>query len=165
MARKKKTGVENPMAAIAADVKGLRKIDWNYGHAVAPAVHTIEFYHRDCPQPLGIVWFWFSGADRLEILNSFVFELVRHCGIRTFLHDRLREHYPERDIISQRGTESGEAWMTAAGYKRGRPGWIFPAAKPSVGGLSGECRGTVRGSKRSRVRKLSRRQRDKGSAT
>jgi hypothetical protein len=136
MKRKRKiTDKPNPMAAIAADVKALKQTTWNYGRAVNAGVHTIEFYHQDCPFPLGIVWFWFSAADRIEILHSFVVEHVRRCGIRTFLHARLREGYPLRDIVSQRGTDSGEAWMTAASYERGRAGWISPAAKPSAGAL------------------------------
>ena len=107
------------------DIRARRKIKFYFGQAAVPGTFTAEVYHDHCPMPLSVVWFGFSGLDCIQIQNSFTFEYVRRAGLRTYINEKLLESYPNRYILSGAGTESGEAWMKAAGYKKTKSGWEY----------------------------------------
>lgn len=105
-------------------------LSFHYGKAGAPGTFTAEAYHEDCPMPLCVVWFGFVGLNAIQIQNSFTFEYVRRCGLRTFIHRKMLEAYPGRYILSGAGTKSGQAWMKSVGYKQTKAGWeCHPKAK------------------------------------
>jgi hypothetical protein len=102
-----------------------------YGHAAAPGVRTLEAYHIEMPQPLGIVWFSHCGLKTIEILSSYTESHVQRCGIRTFIHKSMLSGYPTVDrIISGSGTESGKAWMIKQGYTETPDGWVYQRITP-----------------------------------
>lgn len=96
-----------------------------YGESSIPGCHTIEVRHQDFPMPLAVVWFSFFGLNGIQIYNSFVFEKVRRCGLRTMIHEEMLRSYPKHYVISGAGTTSGQAWMKATGYRKTKAGWEF----------------------------------------
>lgn len=112
---------------VRQDIKARRKLCIASGESGNAGVHTIEAYHTDFIGPIAVVWYMFSGRDRLEILNSYVDERLRRCGLRTHLHEAFIKFYPERVIVSNTGTKTGLAWMKATGYKlvQNGAGWEY----------------------------------------
>lgn len=126
MNRRRPKWIDDRWAEIGREIKSRTHLSYHYGRAAIPGLDTIEAYHRDLPWPVGIVWYNFVGLNALQVLNSFVFENLRRCGVRTYLHERLLSAYPNRDlIITTSGTKSGLAWMKATGYKQTENGWEF----------------------------------------
>lgn len=80
-------------------------------------------WDENCTAPVGQVTFTQSGEsaqtgkDRLEILDSYVSPSHRRKGVRTFLAEKIFEHWKPSVVMSQSGTETGEPWMRAVGYK------------------------------------------------
>ena len=95
------------------------------GEAGNAGIHTIEAYHCDFVGPVAVVWFLFSARDRIEILNSYVDERLRRCGLRTYIHEAFLRYYPNRVIVSHSGSKYGLAWMKATGYKLTESGWEY----------------------------------------
>lgn len=91
-----------------------------FGYSSVPGVFTIEARLPDMPYPLAIVWYrLLHRTTEIEILNSLVFERLRRCGLRTWLHKELCAAYPAvKKIVTEGGTESGLAWLRSAGFKR-----------------------------------------------
>lgn len=107
------------------DCKNGRGTQLLSGEAAASGIHTLEVYHKDFVGPIAVVWFIFSGLDRIEILNSNVDERLRRCGLRTMIHKCMLRFYPTRIIVSSTGSKLGIAWMKAAGYKQAASGWEY----------------------------------------
>ncbi len=96
------------------------------GRSTVPGCRTLELCHKDFPMPLGIIWISFPGRETAYINNSFVDERFRRCGIRSMLHWKPFDYWPNlKRIISGGGTEQGKAWMTAIGYKQTVDRWEF----------------------------------------
>ena len=110
-------------------LRGEHGLTYQFGKAAIAGTFTMEAFHDDCPMPLCVVWFNFCGLDTVQILNSFTFEYVRRSGLRSYLHRKMSEAYPTRRIISGAGTDSGIAWMKAAGYKQCKAGWEYRPKK------------------------------------
>jgi hypothetical protein len=96
-----------------------------YGKAANPGTFTVEIFHEEMPMPVCVVWFRFFGLEGIEIDNSFTFEYLRRCGLRTMAHNFLVRAYPEHYFLSGAGTKSGAAWMKAVGYRQTSAGWEF----------------------------------------
>ena len=96
---------------------------YGFSETTIPGTHAIEVRHQDFPMPLAIVWYGFSGWDRLDIFNIFTFEYARRCGLASFALKKLQEHYPDRKMFSGAGTELGQAWMKAVGFRKSAAGW------------------------------------------
>ena len=70
------------------------------------------------PHPMGIVWIRFPGNTTIETLGSFVDSRVRRCGIRTAIHNWMLTQWPEvQRVITTSGTDYGQAWLKATGFK------------------------------------------------
>lgn len=95
------------------------------GKCGAAGIFTTEVYHTAFLGPICVVWFNFCANDRIQVLNSYVDERLRRCGLRTMVHKQMLEWYPNRTIVSSHGTKSGQAWMKAVGYKQTEAGWEF----------------------------------------
>lgn len=112
------------------DAKARERLEFRFGRAASPGVFTAEVYHEELPGPLAVVWFNYCGQDTIHILNSMVFEYVRRCGLRTFIHEKLLAICRDVDrIVSGGGTESGAAWMKSVGYVKSKAGWEFRRPK------------------------------------
>lgn len=95
----------------------------SFGNASIPGCATIEATHVDFPMPLATVWYR-ATYGHIEVLNSFVFEFVRRCGLRTFLHRQLIEAYPSALLITTgAGTPDGLRWLKATGFRWRETGW------------------------------------------
>lgn len=105
-------------------------LEFRFGRAAQPGVFTAEVYHEELPGPLAVVWFNYFGLGGIQILDSFVFEYVRRCGLRTFIHEKMLAICNECElIVSGGGTESGAAWMKSVGYVKNKRGWEFRRPK------------------------------------
>jgi hypothetical protein len=112
------------------DARARERLQFRFGRAAQAGVFTAEVYHEDLAGPLAVVWLNYFGLGGIQILNSFVFEYVRRCGLRTFIHEKLLACCNECDLIlSGAGTESGAAWMKATGYVKNKNGWEFRRPK------------------------------------
>jgi len=111
--------------SLRKQIKARRDLVTMFGRAAIPGTQTIELFHYDLPMPLCVVWYQFSGLDCIQIDNSFVFEHVRRCGLRTMAHEQLLRAYPDHWFLSGAGTKSGAAWMRAVGYRQTSSGWEF----------------------------------------
>lgn len=100
-----------------------------WGMSPIPGTFTANVFHEDMPMPLCVVYYNFFGNEGIQINNSFTFEYVRRSGLRTLIHEKMLEAYPDRWILSGAGTESGTAWMKATGYKKTSLGWEFRRKK------------------------------------
>lgn len=100
------------------------------GRSIVPGCRTLELCHKDLPMPIGIIWISFPGRETAYVNNSYVDERFRRCGIRTMLHWKLFDYWPNlKRVISGGGTESGQAWMRAIGYTRTADRWEFRKKK------------------------------------
>ncbi len=128
---------------LAAELKTDRsRLFYGWGESAVPGVKTIEAVHPSCGCPLATVWFRWISAAQIDILYSFVRPGIRRCGIRTYLHERLLQTWPDARITTNSGTLDGIAWMTKVGFKYHPPGeWVFerkpcPPNKPARGRAS-----------------------------
>lgn len=110
---------------VRKEIKAGYKIGLAMGEAGNQGIHTIEVYHTDFIGPIGVCWFLFSSRDRIEILNIYVDDRLRRCGLGRYLHDGLIRFYPSRVIVSHSGSKLGEPWMKAVGYKLTPAGWEY----------------------------------------
>lgn len=93
---------------------------------MVPGTCTIEATLLDMPMPLATVWYSFVGRGEIQVMNSFVDERYRRCGLRTLLHERMLACYPAVDrIVTGGATQSGRAWLKSAGFKKCRTGYEF----------------------------------------
>lgn len=99
-------------------------LSYGYGHSFIPGCSTAEIGHRDFVGPLAILWFNVNG-DRLSILNIFVDDRLRRCGLATSLLRLLAQGYPTKIIRSDDGTKLGKAWMTHVGFVETPSGWDY----------------------------------------
>lgn len=95
-----------------------------------PGIWTAVAAVDGLSQPIGRVDYGFFGfgtkRPTLNIVNSWVHQDLRRCGLRTLIHQRMLEWYPEVVLIrSDRGTADGAAWMKAVGYREAAGGWEF----------------------------------------
>ena len=102
-------------------------LTYGFGRSALPGIYTIEVMHTDWGTPIGCVWYRQIGANKIiEITQSFIREDCRRCGLRTYLHEKLQEAYPEvTKIITGGGTKEGRKWMLATGYRKTEDGWTF----------------------------------------
>lgn len=112
---------------LAAELKTDRsRLFYGWGQSAVPGVKMIEAVHPDCGCPIGTVWFRWISESQIDILYSLVRPGVRRCGIRTYLHERLLETWPNARITTNSGTMDGIQWMTKVGFKFNPPGeWVF----------------------------------------
>lgn len=102
------------------------------GNSTIPGTFTIECRHADMAVPLGTVWFRHVGHETLEVLNSFVHELFRRCGLRTAMHNQLLAYWPSNTrIITDGGTKDGLAWMASVGFVATPDWWEFRREVPA----------------------------------
>jgi hypothetical protein len=96
---------------------------YNY-MTVAPGTIQLTAFAPELPQPLGAVWFRFEDDDTVGILNTFVWEPVRRCGVRRRMHRQMLALWPGiRRIRTGLSTLDGRAWMKAMGYRKTATGW------------------------------------------
>ena len=111
---------------IREDVQARRKLTYLHGKPGLQGCYAIEAYHDDMPVPIATVWYAFFGLTGIQTLNSYVWEQLRRCGLRTYLHEKLLAAYPKHTlVISGAGTREGKAWMKSAGFKKTANGWEF----------------------------------------
>lgn len=113
--RKKKPRDEEMARAVAGG-----RLKYNFGQSSIPGTFTIEALREHVPSPVGVVWYTFTDRCKaIVIQRSYVREPYRRCGIRSFLHRSLIEAYPDVDrVVTDTGTDTGEAWLLAAGFKK-----------------------------------------------
>lgn len=89
-----------------------------------PGTYQITALVPEMPQPLGAVWIRFEGDTTISVLNSWVFEPVRRCGVRSAMHRHMLAIFPSCDrVVTGLSTLDGRAWMQANGYTRTKDGW------------------------------------------
>lgn len=77
---------------------------------------TIEDPHFDFS--LGYLWFRLESRNVIKISNSYVQEMVRRAGLRTWMHRKMLEDFPEtRMIVTARATEFSLPWLNKMGFK------------------------------------------------
>jgi len=101
------------------------------GRSALPGNFTLEAYHNDFPMPLAVMWFNFCGLKLIQINNIYTFEPMRRCGLMTLLQETMLRWYPDRNLITGAGTDSGRAWMVANGWKKTDSGWELAAKSSS----------------------------------
>jgi hypothetical protein len=103
------------------------RIEWRWlADTGIPGTQAIIATTPHVPFPVGQVWYRHRNHKVLDIMNSFVFEHCRRCGVRTFLHNELINLYGDlTEIYSNDATDSGAAWMTATGFVKRPDGWHF----------------------------------------
>ena len=113
------------------DLRNLRYSQWVQGYSNFPGTYILEVAHKSYPFPMATVWYRFQdNATAIEILNSFVFDKVRRCGLRTYLNKTFFEIHPGvMRIRTDTGTPDGIAWMQAVGYKKTKIGWEIERPK------------------------------------
>lgn len=100
------------------------------GKSNTPMVRYIECICWRYPMPVGIVWYrMLYRGTVLETLSSFVIEPMRRKGIRTLMHNELKNIEGVEKMITEIGTADGRAWMTATGWLQVGNHWEFNNAK------------------------------------
>jgi hypothetical protein len=90
---------------------------------IAPGLWQLSCWTEDMPMPIGYIQFIIggkapqSGKVIAEVFHGEVLEPFRRQGVRTFLQEKLIQHWNPDVIMTQAGTEDGAAWMKARGYK------------------------------------------------
>lgn len=93
-------------------------LSWGWEKS-CPGTSVVTATIPSMPMPVGTVWYRFHDHETLTILNSFVWEAVRRCGVRTRLHQYLLEIYPGvRKVETGYSTLDGRGWLQSAGFKR-----------------------------------------------
>ena len=83
----------------------------------------------DYPMPVGNVWFRTCGPKIIELIYSFVHHDLRRLGIRTIIHEGMRQFYSKYTFFTGKGTEDGTAWLEAAGFMKNDDGWSLRPEK------------------------------------
>lgn len=85
-----------------------------------PGTRVLMVTSDHFPYPIAMVWWHHArNGTQIHIVNSFVIEKARRCGLRTYLHEMLLEWYPNvRKIVTDDGTPEGLAWLKATGFKQ-----------------------------------------------
>jgi len=103
------------------DIKEGKDIEvlWDYTNTHGTLV--AQLYHKQIAFPLGNVWFRAEG-DRISILQSYVHEDLRRCGVRSRIHEEMLEWYSE-DFYTYSSTRKSKPWLEKMGFTKDSGGW------------------------------------------
>lgn len=108
---------ENQYAGMIHEAKHHLKIEYRWEKA-HPGTYAVTASIPSCAHPMGVVWFRDIGNTAIETLGSFVDSRVRRCGIRSAIHRWMLRSWPNVNrIITTSGTDYGQAWLKATGFK------------------------------------------------
>lgn len=83
-----------------------------------PRVYSLEAFLPSFPMMMGQLWYEYGCGNSIVIWNSFVFEYVRRCGLRTQLHEELLRRNPKiRQLVTGRATADSLPWLLKMGWE------------------------------------------------
>lgn len=101
------------------------KLWYGFGRSAVAGVFLIEAIHANGGAPIATIWYRWISNGQIDILFAFVRPGVRRSGVMTYLHEKLRESYPQADFTTNGGTKFGEPWMRKNGYRQRATGdWV-----------------------------------------
>lgn len=93
-----------------------------------PGTQTVEATINFMPNPIGILWYHWTGVRSVEILNCYVPASYRRCGVMTFLLKKLLADNRHIRVVTTSGaTTEGRAWMRQMGFRLDDPDgdWVL----------------------------------------
>jgi len=103
-----------------------KKLQFEYiAHNLIPGTDVLFGFIRDCPYPIGSIWYCHSGLHQLEILHSYVIDWARLCGVRTLLHKEMIRAYPKCALTTAEANKHSKRWLIKQGFKLKRRGWVL----------------------------------------
>jgi hypothetical protein len=104
---------------IREDLKVQRNLSFAWNTSNANACRTIEALHQDMPMPVGTIWYRLSTEHSIDILDCYVTEYLRRCGVMTLMFQKLRAAYPSHPhVVTGSGTRFGKPWLIRMGFSQ-----------------------------------------------
>jgi N-acetylglutamate synthase-like GNAT family acetyltransferase len=71
------------------------------------------------PNPVGILWYHWTGVRSVEILNCYVPQTYRRCGVMSFLLKKLlATNRNIRKVTTADATKESGPWLTRMGFRQ-----------------------------------------------